>query len=325
MLYKINYQAIWRQIMFHGKEYIYEVYKEKSISKAAQNLYISQPALSASIKKIEKSIGMPIFDRSTYPIKLTECGEEYIKCVEKIMDVENNFGNYLNNLNELKIGKIAIGSNNIYASYILPSMITDFTRNFPQVEVKLVEASTALLEHQLLSGVLDLVIDNYSFDDEICSKHFLFNEHLILMAHPNFTSNEQAREYQLSIDDIVNSKHLDESTKSVPLEIFKDELFVLLKAGNDSRTRANKMCQNSGFTPKTVLELDQLATAYNIARYGMGVTFISDTLAKKVNNNSDLIFYKLDNQYASREVYFYNKRSKYMTRAVEEFLKIATL
>lgn len=309
--------------MFQGMEYIYEVYKEKSFSKAAQNLYISQPALSATIKKVEKSIGIPIFDRSTYPIQLTECGEEYIKCIEKIMDLENGFDNYLNNLNELKTGKIAIGSNHIYASYILPPIIAEFTRKFPLIEVKLVEANTDLLEHQLLSGVLDLVVDNYAFDDNMCSRHFLFNEHLVLMSHPSFISNERAKEYQLTIDDILKGKHLEESTRTVPLDIFEEELFILLKTGNDSRTRANKMCQYSGFTPKTVLELDQLATAYNIARYGMGITFISDTLAKKVNTNSELVFYKLGSHYASREVFFYNKQSKYMTRAMEEFLKIA--
>ena len=65
--------------MFSGMNYVYEVYKEQSFSKAAENLYISQPALSSMIKKIETKIGMPLFDRSTSPIQLTECGKKYIK------------------------------------------------------------------------------------------------------------------------------------------------------------------------------------------------------------------------------------------------------
>lgn len=60
---------------FANMEYVYEVYKEGSFSRAAANLYISQPALSATVKKIEKKIGMPLFDRSTVPIQLTECGK----------------------------------------------------------------------------------------------------------------------------------------------------------------------------------------------------------------------------------------------------------
>ena len=56
--------------MFQGMEYVYEVYKERSFSKAAANLFISQPSLSANVKRIEKKIGYPIFDRSTKPLGL---------------------------------------------------------------------------------------------------------------------------------------------------------------------------------------------------------------------------------------------------------------
>ncbi len=65
--------------MFVWKKYVYEVYKERSFTKAAQNLYISQPSLSARIKKIEEIIGEPLFDRSTTPLQLTEVGKVYIE------------------------------------------------------------------------------------------------------------------------------------------------------------------------------------------------------------------------------------------------------
>lgn len=75
--------------------YVYEVYKEMSFSRAAKNLFISQPSLSAAVKREEAKIGVPIFDRSTSPIRLTELGQEYIRSVERIMDVENSFSNYV--------------------------------------------------------------------------------------------------------------------------------------------------------------------------------------------------------------------------------------
>ena len=67
--------------MFQGMEYVYQVYKDKSFSKAAANLFISQPSLSANVKRVEKKVGFPIFDRSTKPLSLTECGKEYIQSV----------------------------------------------------------------------------------------------------------------------------------------------------------------------------------------------------------------------------------------------------
>ena len=87
--------------MFTWKKYVYEIYKEKSFSKAAQNLYISQPSLSARIKKIEQELGAPLFDRSTTPLRLTEVGEAYIKASEEIFQIEQNMENYINYLNTL--------------------------------------------------------------------------------------------------------------------------------------------------------------------------------------------------------------------------------
>ena len=81
--------------MFQGMHYVYEVYKEMSFSKAARNLFISQPSLSAAVKKAEKQIGFPIFDRSSNHIQLTELGKEYIRSIEIIMDVETGFQNYI--------------------------------------------------------------------------------------------------------------------------------------------------------------------------------------------------------------------------------------
>ena len=81
--------------MFQGMEYVYEVYKEKSFSKAAANLFISQPSLSANVKRVENRIGYPIFDRSTKPLGLTECGKEYIRCVEEILGIHRSFSAFI--------------------------------------------------------------------------------------------------------------------------------------------------------------------------------------------------------------------------------------
>ena len=69
-------------------EYVYEVYKSGSLSKAAEKLYITQPALSMAIKKIESSIGMTLFDRKVRPFQLTEAGWLYINAITRIKKIE---------------------------------------------------------------------------------------------------------------------------------------------------------------------------------------------------------------------------------------------
>ena len=74
--------------MLNYKEYIYAIYQEKSFSKAAKKLYVSQPWLSATVKKVEQQLQIPLFDRSTNPISLTEAGRYYIEQIERIMAIE---------------------------------------------------------------------------------------------------------------------------------------------------------------------------------------------------------------------------------------------
>ena len=117
--------------MFDGKEYVYAVYEEKSFSKAAQKLYITQPALSTAIKKGgKKKIGSPIFDRSTSPIGLTPSGEVYIDAIEKLFALEQNTINQLNNLNGLLAGKLTIGGTD-FSDLLYPSQPSGGI--FPQI------------------------------------------------------------------------------------------------------------------------------------------------------------------------------------------------
>lgn len=311
--------------MFSSMKYIYEVYKEKSFSNAAKNLYISQPALSATVKRTEEQIGVPIFDRSTNPIRLTECGKKYIEAIEHILNIQDDFTNYVTDLNHLEAGTLAIGGGNLFSSYVLPPLITEFSKRFPKVHVELTEERTTQLEQQLLAGTLDLIIDNYEFDETIFARHIYQTEHLLLAVPRNFTINHSLVKYQLDAKAIKSGSYLSKDFQPVPLSSLQNEPFVFLKSENDTGERGLAICQSHGFRPNIILKLDQLMTAYNIACSGMGIVFISDTLVRCVQPNPDVVYYKIDGEGLSREVYFYRKKNKYVTRAMEEFLKVVAL
>ena len=308
--------------MFQGMHYIYEVYKEMNFSRAARNLFISQPSLSAAVKKAEAQIGFPVFDRSSNPIQLTDLGREYIRSIETIMEVENSFQNYVNDMRELKSGSISIGGTNLFASYVLPPVLSRFTELYPQIHVHLTEATTSELTKRLFSGSLDLLIDNQSMDPAIYGKSFFCEEHLLLTVPTQFASNQRLKNYALTAADIRDNRPLLSHIPPVPLKDFQDEPFLLLRAGNDTRKRADRICHNSHFLPQIKLELEQQITAYNLSRYGMGISFSSDTLIRHVPEDERLVYYKLNHQDALREVNFYYKRKRYMPKTVTTFLEM---
>lgn len=308
--------------MFQGMEYVYAVYKSKSFSKAAKELFISQPSLSASIKRIEKKIGYPIFDRSTKPLQLTEYGQSYIHAVEQMMLIKNEFSGYINDLGELKSGSLTIGGTSAFASLVLPTFLAEFGKRFPMIKVELIEETTATLDQMVRNGSVDLVLDNCILDEEVFEWKKLKEEHLLLAVPESFPINNQLREYQITSEMLRSGEYLDDSVKEINLKIFNKQPFILQKKENDTRLRTNHICQKQKFVPDILLEVDQQMTAYNITNSGMGISFVSDTLALKVSRQSEVVYYKLDKESSSREVHFYWKKGRYLSRAMEEFLKI---
>lgn len=308
--------------MFNWKHYVYEVYKEKSFSKAAHNLYISQPSLSARIKAIEEELGSPIFDRSTSPIRLTEVGAVYIKAAEDIMKIEEEVENYINDFNTLRSGHLSIGASNVFAAYALPSIITEFKNKYPEINVRLIEGNTAALEEMLGNNSIDMVIDNNHYDSALYDKELYGKEEILLAIPRKFSICKKLEKYVIDEKKLRTGEYISENVPVAPLCEFKDVPFIMLSPGNDTRTRGDRLCKEAGFRPKVILELNQQATAYMTAATEMGATFVSSILAAKLPANDVLAYFRLGGEAACRSVYFYYKKRKIKTKAMEEFVKI---
>lgn len=310
--------------MFEGRKYVYEVYKESSFSKAAKNLYIAQPSLSACVKKEEEKLGIKIFNRNTSPIQLTPPGMEYIRSIEKIMEIEDDFQKYINDFQELHIGTLSIGSNNIYTSFLLPQIIKEFHEFYPNVSITLTEGNTvAELFDSIVNNNIDIAIDNFPASYDLCTQHYLFTETLLLAVPRKYPVNSELSDYQLSYDDILNKGPKFESVPAVDFKAFNDIPFIVLKKGSDSRNRFDSVIAKNKMDPVIELELDQSASSYYVAYNGLGAAFVSNTLIVNLKQHDELCFYHINEPEFTRDVYFYTKKNKYLSRSITEFFRIA--
>lgn len=309
--------------MFDGKEYVYAVYEEKSFSKAAQKLYITQPALSTAIKKVEKKIGTPIFDRSTSPIGLTPGGEVYIDAIEKLFALEQNTLNQLNNLNGLLAGKLSVGGTIFFTSFVLPGVLSEFSHRYPQIKIDLQEGTTTQLTDKLVAEELDLLIDNSELDDKNYEKYYYSTERIILAVPKSFPINEELTQYQLTVEDIRAGRHSQAGFPVLPLPLLKSTPFIFVKEENSIYKRSMKMCSRQNYSPNIIMKPDQVVSAFNMAGRGVGATFIPDGLIVNLPYEVPLCFYKMNEELAVRYVYLYKKRNKYLTKAMEEFIRVA--
>ena len=303
-------------------DYIYEVYKERSFSVAAKNLFISQPALSASVKKTEEELGITIFDRSTSPITVTQEGKIYIESIEKIKRIKEETMTKLSDIGKLKHGHVTVSGENFVSSFIMPKIILEFSKKYPGVDIELIESNSPDLSLQLINESIDLLIA-HDFNHNLFDSVALFSETLLLAVPKNFEINDNLKEYQLSVEDIINDKHLEETCPKINLSTFQTQPFIMLKKGNDTYRRAKLLFEEQGITPKNVvIYLDQLITSYNMACAGLGIIFISDIIVK-TSKEQGVIFYKINGRSTHRTMQIGYKKNKYISKAMTEFIKTA--
>ncbi len=309
--------------MFKKLEYVYAVYKEKSFTKAAEKLYISQPSLSAAIKNIELEVGAPLFDRGGGSVSLTQIGVEYIRSAERIMSIKEDFLNRVNDIYNLDVGEIAVGGTNYLSSYVLPRIINKFSALYPHVNVTLVEAHSHVLREMIGKEEIDIVVDSFDETFDEYTKYQLTNERLLLCVPSDLAINKGLEDYAISPDEIYESKTNAFSKKAVPIEIFKDEKFILLKSGNDMYYRATKIFEKAKITPNVIFSVDQLNISFALAESGMGICFATDTLFRFGRFRDKITLYNVGDNQLARTLYIAHKNNKYCTSAMTKFIQVA--
>lgn len=186
-----------------------EVVKYKNISKAAENMYVSQSAITQSIKKLETELGGTLFYRNKNGVELTEEGKhiyEYVKdSIETMSNAENIFSKYVN----LEKGKIRIGGSNSLVSSLILDPLLNFIKKYPGIDVAISGGLTDVLLQKLSNGELDIVVLNLPYNN----KKYLNIETLPLRTTNFcfFASNEYIKEHP-----IKSIKEIEKHTLIVP-------------------------------------------------------------------------------------------------------------
>lgn len=309
--------------MFQLKNYVLEIWRTGSFSQAAANLYVSQPSLSASIKRLENRIGEPLFDRSSHPIRLTQCGQAYIRSAQMIITAEDNFSAFMEEYSSCQTGTLILGGSNLNISFVLPPLIKAFQKAYPQIELQLYEGNINDLQQQLMEGKIDIVIDSCDMDAERFCTYLYKSETLLLSIPGEFSCNQDLTDYRMTREDILQDKHLQDTQPVLPLNKVRQIPFVFPTPETDTYKRSWQLCQKAGFTPNVLLSFHQQATVFHTNCAGMGAAFISDILVKNANASADMCYYKLDGDECFRYIKLFKKKEKQMTRAMRAFLEIA--
>lgn len=203
------------------------VARNQSISRASEELYISQPAVSQSIKRLEDTFGASLFNRTKYGVCLTTEGEILYKNIRLGLDFIENGERLFSAFKNVEIGTIRIGASATITQHILIPYLKIFHKRYPKIEIEIVNHLSSNLVSMLKSGLLDILILNLPMkEDEDLELTPFDSVQEILCASPDymdcnkFYSQNDLKEYDLItqklpsntrtfIDEVFKSKHID--------------------------------------------------------------------------------------------------------------------
>ena len=301
---------------------MYMHYTRNRVLQTHQKNFLYQPSLSAAIKNIENKVGAQLFERTGHGIELTEVGREYIIAAEKFLAVENEFKEKLCDIYNLESGELIVGGSNYVSSYILPKVIIKFGTLHPNISIKIEEANSHNLKKMLLSGEIDIVVDNIDETSEL-TKYPLCKEKIFLCVPKDYTINAGLEKHHIKPENIRSADFVLDSVEPVSIDVFKNENYILLKDGNDMYMRAFEIFQKRGIEPKVIFRVDQLNISYALADSGVGLCFITDTFFKYAHHRENVVLYRIAEEFDERTLYVAHKTNKYCSNAMHEFMNIA--
>ena len=236
---------------------------------------------------------------------------------------------YCNDLANLKTGALRIGASSFFLSSIVLPVVAEYSRRYPGISLDVQEAPSLELQKRLANEALDILVDPVDQQGGTFDSVILFEDHFLLAvpSAPNFFAsmgiNKDLLPAAFTADEIRRGIHLDPAAPSVSLSSFAKAPFLLLRPETIAYERAMKLCSQNGFAPNIRLQLDQLATAYRSCGAGLGVTLLSDTVVRMSDHDEPVVFYKLDSDDVSRDIAVMWKKKRYVSKAMEEFTKLA--
>ncbi|MCK4794675.1 MAG: LysR family transcriptional regulator [Desulfobacteraceae bacterium] len=280
----------------------YQIAKTGSFSKASQNIYRTQSAVSHQIRNLEEELGVKLFDRIGKKIKLTDEGRILFDVLGPFFDKLDNVKRIYDDMKQCKSGSLTIVSSSAMITYILPNVIKKFINQFPQVKFKLMTcAITSEIPRMILDGETDFGIgpkmDDISSDKLNFLSWKMFDK-VILMSkdHPLSKKNK------ITLADI--GKH--------PLILYTEGT-VIRKSVEEAFIRNNLHYE-------IVMEMD---VAENIKKYvemGVGLSVLSSLAISRQDKNR-LFIVNINHLLGKTEYGIYFRKGKYITAIMKQFVK----
>ncbi|WP_214629842.1 LysR family transcriptional regulator [Paenibacillus agaridevorans] len=279
--------------------YVIQIASEKNFSRAADKLHIAQPSLSQQLSKLEQELGLLLFRRTTNSVELTQAGQVFVEKSQSILDAVEQLKQEMDDMAQMRRGRLVVGTLPITGSHVLPLVLPVFGALYPQIEVVLVEETTARLEQLTASGGTDISLLSLPLIDNSLSWEPYLEEEICLA--------------------IPQQHPLAKRGGEVDIADLKQEPFIGLKRGQGFRQITVELCEVSGFTPRIVFESSNIETVQSLVAGGMGIAFVPQMLTRPTGGEFSPAYLQLGTR-PTRTLVIASRKGRYLSKAARSFI-----
>ncbi|MFN5854469.1 MAG: LysR family transcriptional regulator [Pseudanabaenaceae cyanobacterium] len=277
---------------------------EGSFKRAADSLYVSQPAVSLQVQHLERQLDVPLFDRGGRRAQLTEAGQLLLSYGDRILSLCQETCRAIEDLQNLNGGTLIIGASQTTGTYLMPRMIGLFRKKYPEVAVQLHVHSTRRTAWSVANGQIDLAIIGGEIPVELQESLEIttYAEDELALVLPTF--HPLAQVGLLPIEELYKLQFITLDSQSTIRKVIDQ---VLLRSGVDPRQL------------KTEMELNSIEAIKNAVQAGLGAAFLSVTAIEKELQMDILQRVEIDGVVIRRTLSQIRNPNRYRSKATEAF------
>jgi DNA-binding transcriptional LysR family regulator len=276
------------------------VAKEGSFSRAAERLYRTQPAVSLAIRKLEDSLGQPLFIRGARPVRLTDAGSLLREYAERLLNLRDEVKKGLAELGDLKRGELSLGVNESSIHALLPSL-AEFRQAHPGVQVRLHRMFSRDIPHEVVNYRLDLGAVSFVPRDPQLQSTEIRKDELIMVVPP---------------------KHLLAKRKEVEIEELGKESFIAHIVESPFRQRVIELFSRHRTPLNMPMEMPTIESIKRVVQMGMGVAIVPRMCVAWELEHGSLKEVRVRQMNIPRHLYIVTRRGARLPHAAAEFLHL---
>jgi LysR family transcriptional regulator, low CO2-responsive transcriptional regulator len=288
-------------INLHHLRIFYSVAKRMSYTKAAGDLFISQPAVTNQIRAFEEQLGFKLFEGKPHKVLLTEGGKFLYEYARRLSDLETEIENAVNNFKGLRAGVVSLGTSRTYSHTFLHLLISHFHMFYPNIIVKVDEAGSMDIIQRLLDFQNELAICVKVEDNQdICFIPFCREELLVALPAGHQLSGE----------------------KSISIRSLADEKIILRGKGSASRYLVNQLFEKSGMSLQIHTEANNTELIKNMVQKGEGISFLSRIAMSREIDEGKLAALSLEEDQINLDINIAYLKNHVLSNPAAVFLKV---